>query len=58
MEASDFDGLPPGVDLAPGSITVRFADPDEALQKLMMLAMAISRNRLAFDERVGHGPGT
>ncbi|MGO9256747.1 MAG: hypothetical protein ACLQU1_10655 [Bryobacteraceae bacterium] len=48
----DLDGLPEGVDLAPGSITVRFRDPDEALRKLMALAMAISRNRHAFDQRV------
>jgi hypothetical protein len=52
VERHDFDGLPEGVELAPGSITVRFHEPDEALQKLMALAMAISQNRLAFDERV------
>jgi hypothetical protein len=52
LELHDFDGLPDGVDLAPGSITVRFREPDEALQKLMALAMAISQNRQAFDERV------
>ena len=38
MEFHDFDGLPEGVELVPGSITVRFQDPDEALQKLMALA--------------------
>ncbi len=52
VELDDFDGLPDGVELAPGSITVRFHDPDEALQKLMTLAMAISQNRQAFDDRV------
>jgi hypothetical protein len=52
VERHDFDGLPEGVELAPGSITVRFHEPDEALQKLMALAMAISRNRHAFDKRV------
>jgi hypothetical protein len=52
VQQHDFDGLPEGVELAPGSITVRFREPDEALQKLMALAMAISQNRLAFDERV------
>jgi hypothetical protein len=52
VERHDFDGLPAGVELAPGSITVRFREPDEALQKLMALAMAISQNRLAFNERV------
>ncbi len=52
VELLDFDGLPEGVDLAPGSITVRFREPDEALRKLMALAMAISQNRKAFEERV------
>ncbi len=52
IEMLDFDGLPPGVELAPGSITVSFGEPDEALQKLMALAMAISLNRRAFDQRV------
>ena len=52
VERDDFDGLPAGVELAPGSITLRFQEPEEALQKLMALAMAISQNRLAFDQRV------
>lgn len=52
IETHDFAALPEGVDLAPGSITVRFQDPDEALQKLMSLAMAIAQNRAAFEERV------
>jgi hypothetical protein len=43
---------PEGVELAPGSITVRFREPDEALQKLMALALAIGQNRPAFEERV------
>lgn len=52
LEVHDFDGLPEGVDLGPGCITVRFADPEEALRKLMALAMAISRNRDAFERLV------
>ena len=52
LELDDFEGLPEGVELAPGSILVRFSAPDEALRKLMALAMAISQNRQAFDERV------
>jgi len=52
IERHDFAGLPEGVELAPGSITVRFRDPDEALRKLLALAMAIGQNRLAFEERV------
>ena len=56
VERHDFEGLPEGVELAPGSIIVRFSEPEEALQKLMALAMAISQNRLAFDARVAR-PG-
>jgi hypothetical protein len=52
IETHDFAGLPEGVDLAPGIIAVRFRNPDEALEKLMALAMAIGRNRAAFEERV------
>ncbi len=52
IETHDFAALPEGVELAPGSITVRFQDPDEALQKLMSLAMAIAQNRAVFEERV------
>jgi hypothetical protein len=52
VEVHDFDGLPEGVELGPGCITVRFSQPQEALQKLMALAMAISQNRQAFDDRV------
>lgn len=52
IESQDMDGLPDGVELAPGAITIRFRDPEEALQKLMALAMAIGRNRAAFEERV------
>ena len=52
LEHDDFDGLPEGVELAAGSIVGRFSDPEEALQKLMALAMAISQNRPGFDERV------
>ena len=56
VEAHDFDGLPEGVELGPGTITVRFGQPDEALQKLTALAMAIGQNRQAFDDRVGIPP--
>jgi hypothetical protein len=52
VELDDFEGLPDGVELAPGSITVRFRGPDEALQKLMTLALAISQNRPAFESLV------
>jgi hypothetical protein len=52
VEVHDFDGLPEGVKLGPGTITVRFSTPDEALEKLLALAIAVSQNRPAFEERV------
>jgi hypothetical protein len=58
LRAADFQGLPEGVNLAPGRITVEFATPDEALEKLVALAMAISHNRSAFDDRVALSPDT
>jgi hypothetical protein len=52
IETLDFERLPEGVELRPGSILLRFSQPDEALRKLMALAMAISHNRDAFDRQV------
>ena len=49
---NDFHGLPEGVDLAPGSIALRFTSSGEALEKLVALALAISHNREAFDALV------
>jgi len=45
-----FDGLPEGVELAPGRITIRFAAPTQALEKMLALAMAIGRDMLHFEE--------
>ena len=42
-----FEDLPPGVQLEPGRITVEFREPQEALSKLLSLAMAISND---FDQ--------
>lgn len=52
VERHDFDGLPDGVELTPGTITLSFREPEEALQKLLALAIAIGENRQAFEERV------
>jgi hypothetical protein len=52
VELHDIEGLPEGVELAPGTIILRFSEPEEALRKLMALAVAISHNRQAFDDRV------
>jgi hypothetical protein len=34
IEGDDFEGVPEGVELVPGSIVLRFSDPEEAFQKL------------------------
>ena len=49
----DFEGLPAGVELAPGRIQITFEHPNEALEKLLALAMAIGQNPAAFEEHVG-----
>lgn len=48
----DVAGLPPGVTLAPGSIHLRFAAPEEALEKLLALAMAIGNDMEGFRAHV------
>jgi hypothetical protein len=48
----DFDGLPSGVDLTPGRIQITFEHPNEALEKLLALALAIGQNQPAFEQRV------
>jgi len=52
LQLHDFAALPEGVELAPGAITIRFDNPEQALRKLMALALAIGQNREAFEERV------
>src|ERR1035441_2878481 len=49
------DGLPAGVAIAPGQITVRFQTATEALEKLLALAMAIGNDRERFEQAVTIG---
>jgi len=44
-----FEGLPEGVGVVPGQITVRFETTTEALEKLLALAMAIGNDRDRFE---------
>jgi hypothetical protein len=44
-----FEGLPEGVAVVPGQITVRFETAIEALEKLLALAMAIGNDRDRFE---------
>lgn len=50
----DIAGLPPGVSIAPGRITVEFGTSRQALEKLLALAMAIGNDPLLF-ERLATG---
>ena len=43
-------GLPEGVSIRPGEITVHFATPTEALEKLLALAMAIGNDMKSFED--------
>jgi len=48
----DFENLPPGVRLEPGRITVEFDGPQQGLEKLLALAMAISNDFDRFERSV------
>jgi hypothetical protein len=52
----EFESLPAGVRLAPGRITVEFEEPQQGLEKLLALAMAISNDFDLFERCVArHG---
>ena len=48
----ELEHLPPGVRLEPGRLTVEFAEPQQALEKLLALAMAIGNDLAAFEQQV------
>ena len=50
--AQELENLPDGVRLEPGRITVTFCQPQQALEKLLALAMAISNDFDRFEHRV------
>ncbi len=58
VAAQEFENLPAGVRLSPGQITIAFAEPKEALEKLLALAMAISNDFQGFERQVLPGGGT
>lgn len=51
MINQEFEKLPSGVHLGPGRITVEFNEPQEALEKLLALALAISNDIAQFESR-------
>jgi len=52
----EFVNLPAGVDLEPGRISVTFDQPQQALEKLLALAMAISNDFERFERQVRSAP--
>jgi hypothetical protein len=50
--SQEFDDLPTGIGLEPGRITVTFDHPQQALEKLLSLAMAISNDFERFERQV------
>ena len=49
----DFEDLPAGVHLAPGRILIDgFRTPEEALQKMLALVMAMGNDPLGFEARI------
>ncbi len=56
VAAQKFDNLPAGVELEPGRISVTFDAPQQALEKLLALAMAIGNDFERFERQVrGNG---
>jgi hypothetical protein len=49
MLAQELDHLPAGIRLEPGRITVEFASPQQALEKLLALAIAIGNDFARFE---------
>ena len=45
----EFEDLPEGVSITPGRITVEFRTSQEALEKLLAVAMAASNDLLRFE---------
>jgi hypothetical protein len=53
----EFANLPDGISVSPGAISITFASPNEALQRLLALAMAIGNDFNEF-ERMAEPPLT
>jgi hypothetical protein len=49
----DFADLPDGVSVTPGAISITFSTPNEALQRLLALAMAIGNDFNEFERMAG-----
>ena len=49
------ENLPAGIELRPGSITITFSAPAEALERLLALAMAIGNDMERFESLISAG---
>ena len=49
----EFANLPDGVSVSPGAISITFSSPNEALQRLLALAMAIGNDFNEFERITG-----
>ena len=53
MLNQEFAHLPAGVSVSPGAISITFSSPNEALQRLLALAMAIGNDFTQFERMAG-----
>lgn len=53
VRRQEFANLPEGVSVSPGMISIAFSTPSEALQRLLVLAMAIGNDFDEFERIVG-----
>jgi hypothetical protein len=52
----ELDNLPPGISLSPGRIVIdNFKTPEEAMQKMLALVMAMGNDPLGFEARISVG---
>ncbi len=50
-------GLPPGIQLGPGRLTVRFGRAEELIEKLFTLAQALANDYASFEAALGRAAG-
>jgi hypothetical protein len=49
VTSQQFADLPEGISVSPGAISIRFSSPEEALERLLALAMAIGNDLNEFE---------
>ena len=56
MRGQQFANLPDGVSISPGAISITFSSPNEALERLLALAMAIGNDFSEFERQAAPNP--